>query len=525
MRKLTIICILIILIPVLLFARNGQKVIPLESDVYGAIDMLYLLEGKALPSTTRPWTTAEAEKILSKVSERTSPELYAIVSEAITELPRLAVDELFKMSFRGYASITGYAHTNTDFRYPFNGMTNYLFSADNEKPTFQGSWEAWAGDHIYSFVWYQYKNNFNADKFSSYNFNFNIANLTPEGFTSDLDQREPSRAFAVAGGEGWSIEIGRDRLAMGTGVSGSLILSNTFPYHNLLRFSLFGTKYKYSFVMSFLPHMADENRGILYYMTHRFECRFLSDSLYIAANESIMYKNDNGNLDVRYVNPVMYFHNYFISGLANSIVDFEASWSFSKGWNLYFQFALDQFVTPWEIKDGDRTDPLAFGALIGLTHVSRLGNGYLTLSAEGAYTMPYLYLRATNIPPDQHVQPQDDPGLGYIGLYRGNRFFLGYTYGNDAVVFNIRGTYKVVADLEISADLLFMLNGEKNIWSLFDMADKSFAPSGDYTLFWFAELNAKKYFSESFDIYARYDLVSSSGIADNQFVIGMEKRF
>ena len=139
--------------------------------------------------------------------------------------------------------------------------------------------------------------------------------------------------------------------------------------------------------------------------------------------------------------------------------------------------------------------------------------------------MPYLYLRATNIPPDQHVQPQDDPGLGYIGLYRGNRFFLGYTYGNDAVVFNIRGTYKVVADLEISADLLFMLNGEKNIWSLFDMADKSFAPSGDYTLFWFAELNAKKYFSESFDIYARYDLVSSSGIADNQFVIGMEKRF
>lgn len=56
-------------------------------------------------------------------------------------------------------------------------------------------------------------------------------------------------------------------------------------------------------------------------------------------------------------------------------------------------------------------------------------------------------------------------------------------------------------------------------------ADKSFAPSGDYTLFWFAELNAKKNFSESFDIYARYDLVSSSGIADNQFVIGMEKRF
>ena len=63
MRKL-ILCLLALLIPVLLFAYNGQKVIPLESEVYSAIDTLYLLEGKALPSTTRPWTVAEAELYL-----------------------------------------------------------------------------------------------------------------------------------------------------------------------------------------------------------------------------------------------------------------------------------------------------------------------------------------------------------------------------------------------------------------------------------------------------------------------------
>lgn len=153
MRKLTTIFILTVLLPVLLFARNTQKVIPLESAVYSAADKLYILEGMALPSTTRPWTVAEAEKILSKVSERTSPELYAIVSEAIGERPHLAVDELFGMTFKGYTSVTGYAHTNTDFKYQFNGMTNYLFKTDNEKPTFQASWEAWAGNHIYSFVW------------------------------------------------------------------------------------------------------------------------------------------------------------------------------------------------------------------------------------------------------------------------------------------------------------------------------------------------------------------------------------
>ncbi|MBQ5392120.1 MAG: hypothetical protein IIU44_07095, partial [Spirochaetales bacterium] len=270
--------------PVLLFAYNAQKVIPLESDVYSAIDTLYLLEGKAVASTTRPWTVAETEMILSKVSEQTSPELYAVVERAIGEKGRLSVDEMFDMSFKALVSVTGYAHTDTDFIYPFNGMTNYLFKTANEKPTLQASWEAWAGNHIYSYVWYQYKNDFNKEKFSSYHFNFDIANLTPEGFTSDINQREPSRAFAVVGGKGWSLEIGRDRLLMGAGVTGSLIMSDSLPYHNILRFSAFGSRYKYSFIMSFLPHLKDETKGILFYMTHRLECRFLSDRLYAAVN-------------------------------------------------------------------------------------------------------------------------------------------------------------------------------------------------------------------------------------------------
>ena len=515
----------VLLLPVLLFAGNGLKVIPLESAVYDAMDTLYLLEGKAIPSTTRPWTVAETAKILDKVSQGTSPGLYAIVEAAITEQPRIELDEVFGMSFKGHVSVTLYAHTDTSFRYPFNGMTNYLYKADNETPTFRASWETWPGKHFYSFVWYQYRNDFNAEVFSSYNFNFDIANLTPAGFTTDLDQREPSRAFVVAGGEMWNIELGRDRLSMGTGVTGSLILSNTFPYHNVLRFTAYGSRYKYSFVMSFLPHMKNEETGILYYMTHRFECRFLSDTLYLAANESIMYKNDSGLVDVRYVNPVMFFHNYFIAGLANSIVDLEASWSFAKGWNLYFQFALDQFNTPFEKHDGDNSEPLAFGAMLGLKHVMLTGRGYLTLNAEVVYTMPYLYLRATVIPDGQHKQDPDDPGLGYIGLFRGQRFFVGYRYGNDAVVFDLKADYEVTSGWKAGAEVLFMLNGEKNINSLFDRDDHSFAPSGDFTLFWFVELSGTKYFGNGMSVTARYDLVSSAGVVDNQFAMGFGKEF
>ena len=523
MRRLSI-CLIILLFPVLLFAYNAQKVIPLESDVYSAIDTLYLLEGKAVASTTRPWTVAETEMILSKVSEQTSPELYAVVERAIGEKGRLSVDEMFDMSFKALVSVTGYAHTDTDFIYPFNGMTNYLFKTANEKPTLQASWEAWAGNHIYSYVWYQYKNDFNKEKFSSHHFNFDIANLTPEGFTSDINQREPSRAFAVVGGKGWSLEIGRDRLLMGAGVTGSLIMSDSLPYHNILRFSAFGSKYKYSFMMSFLQHMKDDRKGILFYMTHRLECRFLSDRLYAAVNESIMYKNDNGFMDLRYVNPVMYFHNYFISDLANSIVDLEISHSFARGWNLYTQIAIDQFTTPWEIADGDDKDPLAMGFLMGLRYVTMAHNGILTLNLEGAYTMPYLYLRATNIPEGSHVQDPEDPGLGYIGLFRGSRFFLGYTYGGDAVVIDLEANYSVPGDWEAGAELMFMNHGEKNASSLFDKDDDSYAPSGQESHYIMIELAGKKHFDKDISVYFQYDLVLGDA-RDNQFVLGVEKRF
>ncbi|MBP5163404.1 MAG: hypothetical protein ILP16_10585 [Spirochaetales bacterium] len=508
----------------MLFAYNAQKVIPLESDVYSAMDTLYILEGKALPSTTRPWTVSETEIILSKVSEETSPELYAIVEKAIGEKGRLSVDEMFDMSFKGFVSVTGYAHTDTGFVYPFNGMTNYLFKAVNEKPTFQASWEAWAGNHIYSFVWYQYKNDFDKEKFSSYHFNFDLANLTPEGFTSDINQREPSRAFAVVGGKGWSLEIGRDRLLMGAGVTGSLIMSDILPYHNLLRFSAFGSRYKYSFMMSFLPHLKDDRKGLLFYMTHRFECRFFSDRLTAAVNESIMYKNDNGFMDLRYVNPVMYFHNYFISDLANSIVDIEISHSFAKGWNLYTQIAIDQFTTPWEIADGDDKDPLAMGFLMGLRYVTPVQKGILTLNLEGAYTLPYLYLRATSIPEGSHVQDPEDPGLGYIGSYRGSRFFLGYTYGGDAVVIDLKANYVVPGDWEAGAELMFMNHGEKNASSLFDKDDDSYAPSGEESHYFIIELTGKKHFEKDISVYFQYDMILGD-VSDNQFVLGVEKRF
>ena len=150
--KKVFLCLLLFLIPAVLFAANGQKVIPLESGVYEALDALYALAGKALPSTTRPWTVSEAAVYLSKISQDTAPALYDAVLAAINEEPAFSVDNLFSMTFSFHASLTGYAHTDKAFVYPFDGRTNYLFKTENDNPSIQMNWEAWVGEHLYTFI-------------------------------------------------------------------------------------------------------------------------------------------------------------------------------------------------------------------------------------------------------------------------------------------------------------------------------------------------------------------------------------
>ena len=44
-------------------------VIPIGNEIYELMDSLFILEGKGLPSTSRPWTVSEAKKELGKLNE------------------------------------------------------------------------------------------------------------------------------------------------------------------------------------------------------------------------------------------------------------------------------------------------------------------------------------------------------------------------------------------------------------------------------------------------------------------------
>lgn len=546
MKKTVVILMILLCLLNAVSAANSQKVIPLSSGLYEAMDALYIMEGKAIASTTRPWTAAEAEKYLHNVSESTCPELYSFILEELGKKPLVRIaDDAFDAGIRLMANINLYYHTNTGFDFPFNETEN-LFSRmdyDNDRATLRFNADAEIGTMIYLFYTQMLENADWADGilFYSRRFNFDIALFTPDGFTFDINTYIPDRTFASIGSSDWNIQIGKDRFSVGGGKTGNMIVSDNFPYHHLLRFNTFGNKYKFSFVVSSFWHPevmhgvdASASEGIYLYMMNRVEGHYLSDRLYFAFDESMMWKDDSGGFNLRYMSPTDYFHNFFVGSKQNSRADIEVVYGVMKGLNAYLQVVFDDIASPRE-HSGGTTAPNQLGFLVGLRHYSKLGKGLLGVNLEAAYTYPYLYLRST----DRGNQSEDDSGLGYIGIVRaagagGNyqRHFVGYTYGGNAAVLDLEITFREIGNFNIGAEFFFMIHGTIGPGSPFDYLYKSSLDGEkDYMLsevrkkYGYIGLSGRKEITDILSVYGQYRFAFGDGGNDHQFTAGANLSF
>ena len=281
MRKILTVTLTLVMVLSSLGAMNGQEIIPLTSGVYEAMDALFIMEGRAVPSTTRPWSVAEAEKYLSMVSESTSPALYAIVADEIGRKATFSFDDSIDIRLGVSSAVNAYYHTNTSFDFPFDETDNYFFRMyeNNDLTTLNGKLGIYGKDAFYLYFSFQVRNADMAGDipFDSCRFNLDLAYYTPEGFTYDMDECIPDRAFISAGGLYWNIQLGKDRLSIGAGATGNLVMSDVFPFQHLFRFNLFGGNFKFSYVLSSFWHpdlmkmSADNVKGTYLYMTNRVE--------------------------------------------------------------------------------------------------------------------------------------------------------------------------------------------------------------------------------------------------------------
>ena len=531
--KRTIAAVAFILVFSVLAAMNGQEIIPLASGVYDAMDALFIMEGKAIPSTTRPWSVAETEKYLSMVSESTSPGLYAAVLKEIGRKATVSFDETVDIRLGLSSNLNVYYHTNTSFDFPFDETDNYFFRmfGDNDRSTLDFKAGIYGLDSIYLYFSFQMRTADCANEipFHSYRFNFDLYYFTPDGLTYDVDLLLPDRAFLAAGGSFWNLQLGRDRFSIGTGETGSLIFSDSFLRNDLLRFNLFGTRFKFSYALiSFWhPNLVIEGdemtKGAYAYMTNRFEGHLFSDRLYLAFNNTTLFKNDNDDgINLRYLNPIDYYHNFFVRYRQNSSCSFEAVFAFAKGWNVYGQLLIDDISSPGEAKGGDSA-PDELGFMLGIKHNSAHGNGILGVNLEAVYTLPFLYHRSTRA----YSQPDDDTGLSYIGLIRFagggvkyKRYYIGYPYGGDAAVLDLRVSYAVPGNYSLKAEGFFMVHGEKNYDSKYVHGQRSWALSGERKTYGYFQLYGRKELNEHIGVFGQYNLGYAAGDIDNQFVLG-----
>lgn len=492
MKKVLIIVLSVLLFLSPLFSQNLQKIHPVNSEVYEIITYLYIESGLALPSTSGPYSTDELLKMLDNI-DRSSFSGYPL--KLYDEVESILHKEAKPFEFSFEAALEAYLHIDKE---NFTTEQRWVTGYDQRKPLFKVQLDTALAKYFYGYseiglgiTRYQgFDNNiggtsvmFGKDIIGSNFFLFN------NGFdVGDVDFSIPKRAFAAFGGKNWSVQIGRDKLSWGPGVSGNFMLSDHLKYHNLGRFTAYSNNFKYTLVSSFFPHpqdyydssgvkpkqwQGDTISGLNMFLAHRLEWRMFKDKVGFALSEAIMYQSDDNTLDLRILNPSMIYHNYYIRSNANSLLSFELNYTPIKRLNIYGQLAIDEFALVGEPIPGkdEGAFPSAFAYMLGVKGDYPLKEGLLYGSFEFILTDPYLYLRY-GTSTDHSI---GEAGISYVVAMReyfsgGHIFydeqFVGYPYGPDAIVLNANVGYKEINKWNIEGNIFLMFHGTHDQWTL-----------------------------------------------------------
>ncbi len=515
----------------LLFAQteNMQKIYPTTSDEYKAITFLYVSQGHSLPSTTGPWSADELAQMLDVLDydalDNAQKAMYDTVKDSLLARPALDLNRT-GFSFNGQFALEAYFHTNNEgaeravksgtrdiTEKAFQG-NRWVYDETKQQPMLNLELETYVIDNFYALFQGTVANSWHSDEYYTQELGVskistNILGLKNLQFNLGFfDGNWPYRAFLSAGGKNWNFQIGRDRLSWGPGESGNLTISDNMPWQNFAKITAYTEDFKYTFLTSFYPHPINywddqtwgaanphwhgmKNsywndgptgafRGLSMYIGHRFEIRFLKDKFTFAATEGLMYMSEDNSIDFRALNPLNFNHNNYIARNSNSTLTLEFNYTPVRGLNVYGQWMIDEIAFPG-IEKGpsptNRTNPTAMGFLAGIKGVFTLGNGIFHAYGEFAKTDPYLYLRdgvGTRNSADNEIGYY---GINYVVAIRNwssvgagisyDEYFLGYTYGPDAVVANLKAGWTTTdLRLNIEGSIFYMAHGTHDAWTM-----------------------------------------------------------
>ena len=494
MKKHLLISLLCILCTACLFAyTNEQRIISVDSPVYKAMETLYILAGKSLPSSSGPWSENEMSLMLQRIDRSdlndTAKAYYDYVESLITSTPKLQYTDNFAMQFGLNVNLEGYLHTDTEH---FTDEEDWFHGFTSRKPFLKFNFETWPANNFYSYFELTVQHNYgygvgtdsNPLYGNKFNFNIPIVNAilfsmpSNDNFFADFDWTVPYKAIVSAGGNNWNIVAGRDKLSWGSGETGNLMLSDSFPKQTFAKFSTYFNAFKYSLVFSVYPgidskagNQFESLDGYKALIAHRLEFNLFNNKVGFVINEACMYwSTSEQQFTIAQINPFGFMHNEYVARNGNSLLVFEANYTPINGINVYGQFAIDEFSGPGE----GRTNPASFGILAGAKGTMTLGNGILYGSFEFAKTDPFLFIRGQHY---QYEEAGKASGYGYDAILRiisANKMtvqhkFVTYTYGNDVIIFDGKINYELPGKFKVGLEAMYMQHGSMNVNSRWGM--------------------------------------------------------
>ncbi|MCQ2411838.1 MAG: hypothetical protein MJ057_02680 [Sphaerochaetaceae bacterium] len=476
------------------FAADSVNAIiyPLESSIYDNMDALYSLCGMVKPSTNRPWSDAQARRILSRVDavslSRVALSLYDEILKSLDEGLRWKFSDDFQLSAGINFGLDLYAHSNPD---QFNTETDWERSYHERQSLMKVYFEFTSGDYFYTTSDIHYKWS-RADYNDHYGKYIGSNKLSKDGYVGSYKPDDtsyyvdrsywftqrlgtnfftntmnfsfiwPKRAVFSLGGDRWNFSINRDVLSMGNANFGNLLV-DSHDFSDFARLTMFGDYFNYDLVLMFLNTLVSDNEqhatteGRMF-MIHTLQFRAW-DRISFTASENVMYKYEN--FDPLYLNPAFIYHNLNNRAMFNALAYLEVNASVLPGLEVYAQYAMDQARAPHE---GDNQSD-ASGIVAGVQYTNALGNGVLTSYAEFASTTPLLYRRdiVDFIRVNRywsHSALDGSFGGGHVPFFD----YIGFPYGGDCLMLELRSTYTSLANWKASAFARAVEKGNMNMF-------------------------------------------------------------
>ncbi len=378
---------------------NSQDLIFPDHPVYREWRDVFILAGRALPSSVGPISRREMLSYLDALPESASP-LESRLRQKVRD--RLGIKPSISEPQFAFQAV----HTLQPELYLGNvsESVDWYRSYATQPPAWRTDFKFWGGD--------------------SFAFAFDLP-LSVEPFAI-LDRRGPInsnliynlgewnkyfpyRGYIAAGGDFWSLNWGRGKLSYGPGRTGNLILSDAADWADYIALSLFWEGFKFHTVIInqdwYAYYLDGGGNPVLhpsgwyrsaegaqtqsrFHTFHRLEFR-PTPNFSFAITEAAAA--ETSGMDFRFLNPFYVYHNWFLSENSDSNAALDAEWTVFPGFSIYGAFLFDYITTPYKDQVFQDQRPLAFGAQLGKESLWTWNESLLRILLEVVWISSYAY--------------------------------------------------------------------------------------------------------------------------------------